>query len=1765
MASSSSSLSPSTSYVRQTPQVPSDQVYGFALRTAIGSGGLDVISIFKSLIPKEIRGIDKQADPFLESLIDSIDKLIISWKRDTAFNPEALNQTIQKLDQLSVHTNPERLLYPQIMTEQPTTSTGELEAKEQQNILETQFKVKETSRHLIDTQVQPMLICLNRHKNESIAEKPDASSTLEQLGSLKKALDEIAHEQRSTINKVIHLVKNVITSHWDQFFHGANDTQKIEAQPHPLMKLLGVIGRCRSDRFMFMSDKKKAITNALRELDTTSPYFRGIHSFVISHINEPHNSTEELHHLVTQFIRVRANIKLEDIIELEALCRKLLGAAQGKLSNCPDEGADSTLVMEWAWQVVKNPQAIQDIPLKQLADEVHVKLIAQKHLENNVYALLQEAQRVNYPETPEKNAPHQDVVMWGTKMLQEPFQLAKDYPTLSLLIDLSKEEHRLPMIVNLLNKFISQFKKRQLGKLEMESRHKLDTLARKHDIALKAQIEEINSSYNVSYLLGGDSKAKLIKKAKAQTQEAYEQEKITLLKETEKQQKFIDNNQFWEGFNAKSFAKKGCKPPEGLFSHPLEADELLWMAVAHQQQREECERLSIEVNQASQKNVNTIMDALDHAVDYLKAFDALLEVSLEAEKKIHASAKDWAESQSKAVKKSLKQDPQKKFSREYKHTQSLLNSGASIQAVHHLIGLADCYNSTDKLWENCHDFKEHFDTYMEAEAQKEKLHQYVMEWLDFVKVKMFEFSDDAFEQKKVEEAFEKAQKYLRKGEYIAAVQHIQVFVRESDFGREIWKEVPSPLVDLEKGFKGFMEAPIPPKPPKVKEEVLETLDLPPDTTWDPKHMNDAIKHEKEKVVDGALGLISFEYVTWSLGIKGEDHNQLYQRFVAAFNAICEIQIFRGELAHAKTLVNVLKPEYEAALGEDDRNVQIDTCFQDFETAIGHESVQKQYEALKVISDEIRLDEDNPTLKGVKESLTKILKKKPTATTMEAALGALLNRGSLDKESSEDRKLLDIVEQKVEETMQHPQLEDVDFHRALHKDIHQGLLGIIIYQTNSTGSRSAAWKALARGTHVVIYEFIELFVRPYADFAFNNLGTLFEETNGIQSKHLVPIKAVSGGSSTYLNVLKNAWRPALDEQNKTNGNGRSNKEILSGNKDDLPILLNARNHYKGVNPSQLTRQSAYSFADNIRLPDFCSSIRKKIDGIWYHCNYFNRDFMNYPITAVNWVVSWIPYLILHLVNAVVYTTMSAFNVMIQQGAKFYLWKTDLADKLLEKTLASLTGAGIQKPTSPIVDTLLLEQLQEVRDELKRNGIRPSESAETTSADTNNKRAISEAIQHIMELIDLNEYQSLESFEQRSAPNQAKKIAYKQIKKLLTDILVNTSKSLLQKEPMEELLFKLLKIADEGLQGGEVAMLTHKQKRALAQKLSKEEVSELTSQEIREEAERSQKEAATEIQKLVKEIQDLAINPTIDKKIDETLQTRSQLLFDYIAWIEKTLFSYSGNGDSNEKNLIHTLKHQLSQFKAEGANSDEVVCSVHEKYSVFILEMKNFQRNLDKSPSPNSPELTQLIDNHLKRPLQDLTNNLTQWMQKTQLSKELNLCLTALQKCSTEADGKTVVDKALKGCKTKEGETFLKSILSKNTLDEMKGPFAEKIHEADLAKDNALRTCNTLLHGFDNVVIRAKGQLDRIRASEMSRVMGMHSGIEGVVRKKLAEGLVQLKGLSKEFAHQAVEFKLPETLDKVRDLTSDKTVVRHFIRWGLLSYLRPELVYPDGYRV
>ena len=629
------------------------------------------------------------------------------------------------------------------------------------------------------------------------------------------------------------------------------------------------------------------------------------------------------------------------------------------------------------------------------------------------------------------------------------------------------------------------------------------------------------------------------------------------------------------------------------------------------------------------------------------------------------------------------------------------------------------------------------------------------------------------------------------------------------------------------------------------------------------------------------------------------------------------------------------------------------------------------------------------------------------------------------------------------------------------------------------SENWAWESMAKVALFFAYSFLQLFVEPFATTFIEKFqqNIVLEADGELTDDHLKPVKALTKALGGYVEATI-AW----PEQLKRQHDGEINLRLHGGSKkDNMKILLGMAAFNGGETPESIARNAAYTLVDrNLQIANLCNKMSGFIRNVERNVNAheINNPENRTMIKVMNTVLIFCKKIISILIYVPTYAAWMLLkaleiflNFSVQQVAKLLIWQGDYAIKVLDMGIESLfqsTGHAA------VFDNLVLEQLTGLKRALAERGL--EEPGELSDQETQHKQELRNFFVALFQAIHFDNYLSPQQIRERTEEGlafEAKKKLYSELSDLLASALITTSKSVLNKDQLNVMLYKLLQIANEGLQRGQAVVLDSHQKEALADRLGKD-AANITEDEVVVEARRIKEEASQEVPKLLKEITDLGINPAVDEALDRALQTPSQILLEYISWIEESFFA-NGEDEGQDCNLIPSLRTKLHacQAAANAEDRKEALRKLHAYYTSFTHQLTAKQSRMDGHPTPNTPELNKLINIHITPSLEALTGALDQFLH---------------------------------------------------------------------SQDNQ-EACLEILTNFETRLRRVPRPLRKIQHAEETRIMGMHSGISGIVLTALEKLQLALKDGAKKPARALIHGRVSAMTARARNLYNNDVFLRH----------------------
>ncbi|MCB1085302.1 MAG: hypothetical protein KDK60_04295, partial [Chlamydiia bacterium] len=410
------------------------------------------------------------------------------------------------------------------------------------------------------------------------------------------------------------------------------------------------------------------------------------------------------------------------------------------------------------------------------------------------------------------------------------------------------------------------------------------------------------------------------------------------------------------------------------------------------------------------------------------------------------------------------------------------------------------------------------------------------------------------------------------------------------------------------------------------------------------------------------------------------------------------------------------------------NVLMLACHQFVAFFIKPENPQQEFSSLVSAMDTLSGDNKSYELNGLEEELKKLV---PNGYHLE---------------SEEGRQLVSRVRENIKTTKElYSDLKSEAAQKALHESLYFSLLSVVI-ETHTT-----PWslgRLSANGLFVVFYKLVELFVRPFTE----TLIRSFRENVALQSQgtlnetHLRPVAGLTKAFSTYNQTLLH-WKERLDDQEKPNAPSKKKGRYLTGEKGgDVVILLDNKQRYDGMTPSQIGRAAGYhAVTKYLRVANICTRMNGLLQNIQHNVarDEYENFVINQAYKVIKHILSIIPYTLTYSAYFSLKLLEVSFNFLAQQVAMFAIWKWDLINVLIEQSLTSIFES---KERAPIFDSLVLDALKDFKRDLDR-GV-PQQEAKAGGMDETNVKKIGGLLQHLFETIELDKYDSAQQLEDRS---------------------------------------------------------------------------------------------------------------------------------------------------------------------------------------------------------------------------------------------------------------------------------------------------------------------------------------------------------------------------------------------------------------------------------
>ena len=674
-----------------------------------------------------------------------------------------------------------------------------------------------------------------------------------------------------------------------------------------------------------------------------------------------------------------------------------------------------------------------------------------------------------------------------------------------------------------------------------------------------------------------------------------------------------------------------------------------------------------------------------------------------------------------------------------------------------------------------------------------------------------------------------------------------------------------------------------------------------------------------------------------------------------------------------------------------------------------------------------------------------------------------------------------------------------------KQLHETLYFSLVWSILEDQSEAPAF--VNRIIHFIItmvYTVSELFIRPFAASLLESLrkDVILHSNGTLTETHLIPIKSLGRGLESFV-TAKKAW-PELKKQQATGKDNPVSERILIGKleQEAMENILDNPLYYHGYDPREIDREIGYLAVDhflriseNLGLPELRAQTLEWHQQIYDAANAFEIEnpesyldhIVNYTTIALKHIISLVPHAIALLTNLILKVSESVLDFSGQQIAKWIIWQFDIVTNMLDQMTDSLFNNTYH---TPVMDELLLEQLEELEKQIlkdsqeERGGALEHESPVV-------KRQIREAFAHLFEAIEIESRDTSQEVELTSDPTTYKFLkteAQKNLQELLTSLLVVSSQSFLNQSQMNEILLKTLNSANEGLRG-KTSTLEDADLQRLTAELGRPPTDKEKKDELEKQAVRAQGKTQGEISRRFTNILDNGVNPMVQRRIDESVKSSSDRLFEYAAWMERRLFSYPGEESTSKRNIIHMLKQKLDDLKTEPdlKKQDQLLREIHEEYTTFIQEFIAKQQTVDQTRISSVLKMNKFVK-------QDVETYL----------KTLNEQLMILFK--------------------PQGKQADRIIAAKETLEKL-----------------------------ETNLIKKRETFNKIKRSEQSRAEGMHKGIEGLAKKVVIQGKEIIKDQVTPIAQNILNAQIKNLEANTQRIYGNRVLIKHLCRHQMLGYI------------
>ncbi|MCB1107544.1 MAG: hypothetical protein KDK76_05565 [Chlamydiia bacterium] len=745
----------------------------------------------------------------------------------------------------------------------------------------------------------------------------------------------------------------------------------------------------------------------------------------------------------------------------------------------------------------------------------------------------------------------------------------------------------------------------------------------------------------------------------------------------------------------------------------------------------------------------------------------------------------------------------------------------------------------------------------------------------------------------------------------------------------------------------------------------------------------------------------------------------------------------------------------------------------------------------------------------------------------------------DTNNEHGRALVEIVKAPIREARAHHahNLNTEEAQEALHEATYQVLLRVLI-ETNSDDH--PYWGMLAGWFLPTLLWIINLCSEPISKTLIETYyqDVVVKSDGRLTNNHLIPVQGLNQGLASY-NGQTRAMARILKRNEDRDLTVPEELRNLSYNKEDaLEKLLETSNSYGGLPPSEVDQQTVYLAIKHLKVANWTSHLDEMFDIVQMNVNSDAfpslPDFINTICRVIKKILSVIPYTLLYTEYALLKMAEGLVNFSMQMGAKFTIWATDGGTQILESSIDALINSSGHTTE---LDTLILEKLRELRDNLKNGAHTEEEVRENDTLDNEPIRAFIENLIHTITLVQEHTREGIEERERNRITllDQANRIGMRKVQDLLTPILIGTAESFLNEESMLEMLYRGLKIANDGMQE-KGQLLKEEQMIALQQALGHPP----THAEILHKAQELHKDLKHQISSILSEILENQVNPVVNKGIDQIQKPPADITLEYIYFLEERLYSTSGN-----KSLIHFLETHLGEEEIQ----DETLTTLYSQTVQFMQELREHQTLLDGHSSYNGFKLNQLFNEQLLAPLNELSVRLSRLIggEETLRMKKIPIFEWKLQKALDAGRPQYLAEELRTLMGEQEGVEPLATLLAnyqqgqRGNIEEQFRGLKERSKQAQVGvRNQASQQLTTLKEALNGASLR------EIRESVERLERERHSGVKGMAVSFFEKLVSATKEQAKGPVNKLINDVVTGAATEATDLYKKKSFVKHIIR-------------------